>query len=127
MPRYLAGIDILVNPSLSESETFCVANIEAMALGIPLVSFGTSGQSEYLVGYGTSKAVEKSPNSILAIVSSAQALAAAASSLIENFELRENLGRNAKELIRSSFTSFEFAKDYVEAIVSVTLGKKVDT
>jgi len=38
-----------VNPSLRAwSETFCIANTEAMALGVPVVSFGVGGVGEYL-------------------------------------------------------------------------------
>jgi len=29
-------------------ETFCITNLEAMALGIPVVSFGIGGVSDYL-------------------------------------------------------------------------------
>jgi glycosyltransferase involved in cell wall biosynthesis len=43
------GLDILVNPSLRAwSETFCIANVEAMAAGLPVVSFGVGGTGEYL-------------------------------------------------------------------------------
>lgn len=39
----------LINTSLRfESETFCIANVEAMALGVPVVSFGIGGVGEYL-------------------------------------------------------------------------------
>ena len=49
LPRILAGIDIMVNPSLrGHSETFCIANIEAMAMGIPLVTFAVGGVGEYV-------------------------------------------------------------------------------
>jgi len=41
----MRGVDIIVNPSMRfESETFCIANLEAMALGIPIVSFGIGGK-----------------------------------------------------------------------------------
>jgi glycosyltransferase involved in cell wall biosynthesis len=49
LPEHLAGIDILVNPSLrSWSETFCIVNIEAMSMQIPLVTFGVGGVAEYV-------------------------------------------------------------------------------
>ena len=49
LPRALLGVDILVNPSLRDwSETFCIANIEAMALGIPLVTFAVGGVGQYV-------------------------------------------------------------------------------
>lgn len=44
LPQILSEVDILVNPSLRAwSETFCIANVEAMALGIPLVTFAVGG------------------------------------------------------------------------------------
>ncbi|GBG26765.1 GDP-mannose-dependent alpha-mannosyltransferase [Hondaea fermentalgiana] len=48
LPFMMARMYVIVNPSTSETETFCIVNIEAMALGIPLVSFGAGGVSDYL-------------------------------------------------------------------------------
>ena len=45
---FLRSIDLLINPSLRAwAETFCIVNIEAMACGIPVVSFGAGGTGEY--------------------------------------------------------------------------------
>ena len=45
LPRILKGLDVVVNPSLRGwSETFCIANIEAMSMGIPLVTFAVGGK-----------------------------------------------------------------------------------
>lgn len=44
LPSHLADVDIMMNPSLRGwSETFCIANIETMAMGIPLVTFAVGG------------------------------------------------------------------------------------
>jgi glycosyltransferase involved in cell wall biosynthesis len=44
----LAALDVLVNPSLRAwSETFCIANIEAMAMSLPVVTFGVGGIGQY--------------------------------------------------------------------------------
>ena len=41
---YLAGLDVVINTSLRGwSETFCIANIEVMSMGIPLVTFAVGG------------------------------------------------------------------------------------
>ena len=48
LSRTLKTLDVLINPSLRESETFCIANIEAMASGVPVVTLGSSGVGEYL-------------------------------------------------------------------------------
>lgn len=48
LPRYVSDFDIFFNPSVS-NETFCIANIEAMALGIPVIGFGLeNGPMEYM-------------------------------------------------------------------------------
>jgi glycosyltransferase involved in cell wall biosynthesis len=45
LPSALRGMDIIVNPSLRAwSETFCISNIEAMAMKIPLVTFAVGGK-----------------------------------------------------------------------------------
>lgn len=50
LPSVLAGMDVLVNPSLRAwSETFCIVNIEAMAMKTAVISFGVGGVQEYLV------------------------------------------------------------------------------
>jgi glycosyltransferase involved in cell wall biosynthesis len=43
LPTVLAEVDILVNPSM-RSETFCIVNIEAMAMEIPIVTFAVGGK-----------------------------------------------------------------------------------
>ena len=43
----LPTLDVLLNPSLTP-ETFCISNIEAMAVGTPVVTFGVGGQGSYL-------------------------------------------------------------------------------
>ena len=48
IPRYVSEFDIFFNPSV-QNETFCIANIEAMALGIPVIGFGLeNGSMEYM-------------------------------------------------------------------------------
>jgi glycosyltransferase involved in cell wall biosynthesis len=45
LPRVLAGVDMVVNPSIRGwSETFCIANIEVMSMEIPLVTFAVGGK-----------------------------------------------------------------------------------
>lgn len=42
-----AKLDVVVHANVLE-ETFCMCNVEAMAEGVPVVSFGVGGVSEYL-------------------------------------------------------------------------------
>ena len=45
---FLPSLDVLVNPSLRSSETFCIGNIESMAVGTPIISLGSAGVGAYL-------------------------------------------------------------------------------
>jgi glycosyltransferase involved in cell wall biosynthesis len=46
LPRALAIASVVVNPS--QSETFCISNLQVMSMGLPLVSFGVEGMGEYI-------------------------------------------------------------------------------
>jgi len=96
LPDLLHDIDIIVNPSLRAwSETFCIANIEAMASGIPVVSAGVGGTGEYLInGYNSMVVDEASP----------QALAEAVMRLVNDEKLRESMGVRARRTVVESFT-----------------------
>ena len=50
LPGVVASMDVLVNPSLRDSETFCITNVEAMAAGVPVVTFAAGGVLEYACG-----------------------------------------------------------------------------
>ncbi|GMH74226.1 hypothetical protein TrRE_jg1415, partial [Triparma retinervis] len=49
VPAVLEGMDAFVNPNLNPDETFCLANVEGMGKGLPLVSHGYGGVGDYLV------------------------------------------------------------------------------
>ncbi len=54
LPNYLADLDILVNPSLRGwSETFCISNIEAMSMEIPVVTFAVGGKCGFCAACST--------------------------------------------------------------------------
>ena len=57
LPSALASVAVVVNPS--QSETFCISNLQVMSMGIPLISFGIEGMGEYIN--------LESPNSSLSI------------------------------------------------------------
>jgi glycosyltransferase involved in cell wall biosynthesis len=45
LPQAIAGLDVVVNPSLRAwSETFCISNVEVMAMKIPLITFAVGGK-----------------------------------------------------------------------------------
>lgn len=99
----LRRVDIVVNPSLRAwSETFCIANIEVMAMGIPLVTFGVGGIGQYIellprVDQRDEAAVDEkytiAKNAILLNEASPTVIANAVTHLIQNVSLRHALGR----------------------------------
>jgi glycosyltransferase involved in cell wall biosynthesis len=44
LPSVIAGLDVVVNPSFYE--TFCIANLEVLAMEIPLITFAAGGGDE---------------------------------------------------------------------------------
>lgn len=46
LPFYLSSIDIIINTSLWP-ETFCISNIEAMSMMIPIITFAVGGNVYY--------------------------------------------------------------------------------
>jgi hypothetical protein len=76
----IAGFDIFAN--LSGSESMGTAVLDAMALGVPPVTFDAGGAAEY---------VEDGKSGVVVPAGDAVAFAAALSSLVEDEELRETL------------------------------------
>jgi glycosyltransferase involved in cell wall biosynthesis len=93
VPSYMSSVDILVTPSVFKSETFCLVNLEAMALGIPVVSFGVYGMGDYMVGYNSS--FDTPPNSLIATSASPLAIAEQVHALLRDQQLRSVISRNA--------------------------------
>jgi glycosyltransferase involved in cell wall biosynthesis len=82
----VAAADVVAIPSLWES--FCLAAVEAMALGRPVIATSGHGFSEYL---------EDGVNGLLVERSNVDALAAAVERLVSDAALRERLGAAAAE------------------------------
>ena len=126
----LGSVDVLVNPSIrSWSETFCIANIEAMAKGIPLVTFGIGGVGEYIDdadvrGYRADEAAamtSPSPdlfrvvnNAVLMEEASPRAITAAVLHVYRHLSLRKHLGAAGRITIERSFTVDQQMRQYEE-------------
>jgi len=118
--RHYAGMDVLVNPSLRAwSETFCIANIEAMALGVPVVSFGVGGVGEYLRGGGGAKA-----NGALVNSTAPEALADAVVELLRDAVLRRRLGANARRTVLESFHVDDQIRKYADLYTSLSEARR---
>ena len=113
LTEVLQTIDIVVNPSLRAwSETFCIANIEAMATGIPLVTFGVGGIGEYIEQEADSDDSHDSQTSLYQIVKNAilvnepspKAIAAAVMTLADDTDLRIRIGLAGRRTVESYFS-----------------------
>ena len=131
LPSLLAGVDIVINPSLRAwSETFCIANIEAMSMGVPLVTFAVGGIGEYVMEPALNNANRNSSdtrggndesrpstphedlqkdssvsdNAIVVDRATPIALAKATLHLIRRPILRDALGRRGRQTIVDHFT-----------------------
>ncbi len=89
---HLALMDIFVHPSLSES--FGQAIIEAMYMGLPVISTSVGGIPDY---------IESEHNGILVPPSNSNALTVAIKRLVDSAELRKKLGDNAKKTVTERF------------------------
>lgn len=97
--RRLAESDLFVMPSLSEG--FCVAAVEAMAVGLPVVVSDIDVFHEVVGEPG-----------VFADPDDPADFADAIADLLEHPEKRERLGKHAKERARSTFSLERTAREY---------------
>ena len=94
LPALLRRLHMVVNPSLI-SETFCLSNIEAMSMGLPLVTFAVGGIGEYVArpdaARGEADLFAVGPNAVVVHTASPAAIAAAALFLIEHPQVRSSM------------------------------------
>ncbi|NQV91453.1 glycosyltransferase [Candidatus Woesearchaeota archaeon] len=91
--KYLQAMDIFVMPSLTE--TTSLATLEAMASGVPVVCTKLGFMKHYVV---------KDYNGLFFPRNSSDMLAVQLKKLLEDQELREKLGRNARKTVAYSFS-----------------------
>jgi len=94
VPEYVAQMDVMVMPSIYESETFGVAAAEAEAIGVPVVATNVGGIPE---------AVADGVTGILVPPRDPQALASAVLRLIEEPALWETMSREGPKFIAANF------------------------
>ena len=91
--NYLKAMDVFVMPSLTE--TTSLATLEAMATGIPVIV----SKVGYIKDY-----VKKDYNGLFFPKNSSKLLAAKIAKLLDNSELQEKLGKNARKTVIYSFS-----------------------
>jgi len=90
----IRGLDIIVNPSLRyESETFCIANLEAMSMGKTLVTYGIGGIGEYAKDGANALVVEGWGEELV------ENLAKKVGEAVEDGMLRRRLGEGARKMV----------------------------
>ena len=105
LPALLSTLDVVVNPSLRDSETFCISNIEALASAVPLVTFGSGGIGEYMVN-GTTGLVAVKPN--------AASLARQILALLRRPAERKRMGAEGRRAVRRRFGVDAMVERYLD-------------
>jgi L-malate glycosyltransferase len=100
---YLAAADLAL--STSDSESFGLSLLEAMALGCPVVSTNVGGVPE-VIDHGV--------NGLLAPAGDVSALARGVQRLIDDPALRQSLGRAAQEKARRVFSAEAIVPRYID-------------
>lgn len=96
LPARLAGADVFVLPSRTPAETFGVAQVEAMALGLPVVNTALSTGTDWVSRHGVTGLTVPPENP--------SALAAALRELLENRAFRLACGRRARARAHALFS-----------------------
>lgn len=95
LPAQLEAMDVIVFPSLrTPSETFAIVNLEAMAMEVPVVSFGVPGTLDYL---------DHGVNAVIARRVTPKALAVELIYLIDHPEVAVALGAAARRTVEARF------------------------
>lgn len=88
LAEVLQGLDLFVIPS--HQEGLCIAALEAMACGVPVVSTRCGGPEDYVIDGGTGQLVASEP----------AAMAAAIAAICADRSLRERLSAGAQAWVR---------------------------
>lgn len=92
LPGHLGNMDVFVIPSYQEG--LCIAGLEAMSCGVPVVSTPCGGPAQFVIEDETGYIADARP----------AALGAAILNIINNPGLRARLAANARELIEREYS-----------------------
>lgn len=112
MPAVLAGLDVAVLTSDSESLSNVI--LEAMAGGLPVVAYGVGGNSELL----------SDQRGALIPAGNESIFADAVEKLLADSALRQQLGGNALQFTKENFSLDRVRQRYVELYVSLLRKKR---
>lgn len=110
--------DVFVMPSVTSAETFGLAQLEAMAAGLPIVNTSLDTAVPHVARHGI-EAITVPPGDH-------QKLAQAIETLIEDPERRERMGRAARQRAKTKYSTDAF-KDGIEAIYRDAVSSKAES
>ncbi|WML46866.1 glycosyltransferase [Neobacillus sp. PS3-34] len=113
VPDYINKMDIFAVPSTEDSESFGVAAVEAMACGVPVVVSNVGGLPEVVIEGKTGYVVPKE---------NPEQLAAAFLKLVENPEVRAEMGKNGIQHVKEHYDWIDNANGMLE-LYEQTLNK----
>ena len=104
LPQYLSEADIFVRPSRSEG--LGTAFLEAMAAGLPVIGTAVGGIPDFLVDYNAKTAKEdaKNANGMFCKPEDPEDLADKINQLMEDAELRIQLGQTGRRLMEEKYS-----------------------
>jgi len=94
LPEFLGKLDIFAMPSILDGESFGVAAIEAAATGLPVVATTVGGVPEVVI---------QNQSGILVNRGDISGLAEALDALIENHELRVEMGKAGRKIVEDKY------------------------
>lgn len=109
---YYKACDIICFPSITRNEGFGLALAEGMFFGKPAITFRIEGSGVNFVNLANVTGLE-CPNA------DSHAYAEALKLLAENREMREKMGKAAKERVEENFTPDKFKQNIIELIRSL--------
>lgn len=112
--QHLSKMDIVVNPSIQEG--MATVNLEAMAMGKPVIATR---------GYGNDETIIQGKTGFLYTPRNASELKKRLMMLIRDKKLREDMGSRGRMLVEKRFSIDTVARDYVQLYKRV-LHKKYD-
>lgn len=104
---HLQSLDLFVLPS--QQEGLCIAALEAMACGVPVVSTRCGGPEEFVLPGRSGELVESHP----------QDMASAIGRILADRPLRDALGEGALQVVRSRYTREHAEAVFLDAFHSV--------
>ncbi|MDP3143643.1 MAG: glycosyltransferase family 4 protein [Candidatus Omnitrophota bacterium] len=113
--RILPQLDVLVLTSLWEG--LPMVFLEAMACSKPIVAYNVGGAAEV---------IKDGVNGFLVPAGDVEDFANKVSLLLEDKELRQNMGRMGKEMVSNEMFSISFMVDKIERLYAEELSKKTD-